>query len=192
MQRQMQRLNEGLEYGDLKRSVVPEVTIDTFKSKMGDDKDICTITLLCKEKNPAIDLMNFLEKSYDWLLDAEISSGERDDGKYLVFVEADRNKELPTHIEQMIRDILNLTEDKQEDWKFKYYRSKDYHDLTVENLAREIPLTPREYREMHPNKKDKKKKAEIKQLQAVANVPIEAEKTEDKELQSLQSAAGIL
>ena len=109
----MQRLNEGLEYGDLKRSVVPEVTIDTFKSKMGDDKDICTITLLCKEKNPAIDLMNFLEKSYDWLLDAEISSGERDDGKYLVFVEADRNKELPTHIEQMIRDLLNLTEDKE-------------------------------------------------------------------------------
>ena len=188
----MHRLNEGLEYGDLKRSVIPEVTIDTFKSKMGDDKDICTITLLCKEKNPAIDLMNFLEKSYDWLLDAEISSGERDDGKYLVFVEADRNKELPTHIEQMIRDILNLTEDKQDDWKFKYYRSKDYHDLTVENLAREIPLTPREYREMHPNKKDKKKKAEMKQLQAAANVPIQPEKTEDKELQSLQSAAGII
>jgi len=188
----MQRLNEGLEYGDLKRSVIPEVTIDTFKSKMGDDKDICTITLLCKEKNPAQDLMNFLEKSYDWLLDAEISSGERDDGKYLVFVEADRNPELPTHIVEMIQDILNLTEDEQEDWQFKYYRNKDYNDVTVENLAREIPLTARQYRELHPSKKDKKRKSEIKKLKAAANVPIKSEKTDDKELQSLQSAAGII
>ena len=188
----MQRLNEGLEYGDLKRSVIPEITIDTFKSKMGDDDDICTITFLCKEKNPAQDLMNFLEKSYTWLLDAEISSGERDDGKYLVFVEADRNPELPTHIVEMIQDILNLTEDKQEDWQFKYYRNKDYHDVTVENLAREIPLTARQYRELHPSKKDKKRKSEIKQLKAAANVPIEPEKTDDKELQSLQSAAGII
>ena len=31
----------------------------------------------------------------------------------------------------------------------------------------------------------------MKQLQAAANVPIQPEKTEDKELQSLQSAAGI-
>jgi hypothetical protein len=186
------KFNEGLEYGDLRRSVIPEVTIDTFKSKMGDDKDICTIALLCKEKNPAIDLMAFLEKSYDWLLDAEVSAGERDDGKYLVFIEADRNKELPTHIHQMLEDLLNLTEDKIEDWKFRYYRSKVYHDVTVENLAREIPLTPREYSKEHPSKKDTKRKSELKQLQAVANVPIKAERTEDKDLQELQSAAGII
>ena len=82
-----QQFNEGLEHGDLKRLVHPDVHVDEFKSKMGDDADIVVVSFKVASKEPALDLVNFIEKGYDFVLDADLSSGELDDGEYLVFVE---------------------------------------------------------------------------------------------------------
>ena len=38
------------------------------------------------------------EKGYEWVLDADVSSGEMDDGDYLVFVELERTKKLPEQV----------------------------------------------------------------------------------------------
>ena len=71
------QLNENLEEGDLKRLVHDELHIDEYKSKMGDDADVCVISFKVAGKEPAIDLVSFIEKGYDWVLDADGSSGEK-------------------------------------------------------------------------------------------------------------------
>ena len=70
------KLFEGLRAGDLKDMVSNRVTIDQYKSKMGEDKSIVVLAFKVKDKFPAIDLMEFIEKGYNFVLDADMSSGE--------------------------------------------------------------------------------------------------------------------
>ena len=52
----------GLRASDLKNMVYDIFEIDSFKSKMGDDKDIVTLAFSVREREAAKDLENFLEK----------------------------------------------------------------------------------------------------------------------------------
>ncbi len=144
-QSQQPQLFEGLEYGDLNRLVHPKIHIDEFKSKMGDDADIVILSFKINGKEPAVDLMNFIERGYDWVLDADVSAGELDDGEYLVFVEMERDIKVPQHIMKLLDDMLNLTEQDVAEWKFQYRKVPTEFDLTEENLRKQIPLTPRNY-----------------------------------------------
>lgn len=144
-QSQQPQLFEGLEYGDLNRLVHPKIHIDEFKSKMGDDADIVILSFKINGKEPAVDLMNFIERGYDWVLDADVSAGELDDGEYLVFVEMERDIKVPQHIMKLLDDMLNLTEQDIAEWKFQYRKVPTEFDLTEENLRKQIPLTPRNY-----------------------------------------------
>ena len=83
-------LKEGLEKGDLERLVSPKISIDEYKSKMGSDEEIVVVSFTLQGKEPALDLVNFVEKSYEWVADADVSSGEVFDGSYIVFVEIER------------------------------------------------------------------------------------------------------
>ena len=82
----MNQLFEGLEKGDLARLIHPELHVDEFQSKLGDDADVIVLSFKVNTKEPAGDLMAFIEKGYDWILDSDVSSGEMDDGSYIVFV----------------------------------------------------------------------------------------------------------
>ena len=55
-------LFEGLRSGDLQDMISPILNIDQFKSKMGEDKNVVVVAFKSKEKMPAIDLMEFIEK----------------------------------------------------------------------------------------------------------------------------------
>ena len=59
---------------------------------MGEDSDIVTLSFAVKGDQPAKDLVNFIETGYDFVLDADKTSGEQNDGKYRVFVEIERTK----------------------------------------------------------------------------------------------------
>ena len=91
-------MDEGLDHGDLKRLLHPKIHIDEFKSKMGDDADIIVLSFKITDKAPAEDLMSFIERGYDWVLDADVSSGELEDSEYLVFVEIERKPTAANHI----------------------------------------------------------------------------------------------
>ena len=80
----------GLHTGDLNHLVYDVFEIDSYKSKMGDDKNIVVMSLSAKTKESANDLMNFLEKGYSFILDADVTSGEQADGTYKVFVELEK------------------------------------------------------------------------------------------------------
>lgn len=194
MNNQKSKINEGLEYGDLKRLIRPVLQIDGFKSKMGDDDDIVVLCFTVYEKLAADDLMNFLENSYEDVLDSEVSPGEKDDGSHLVFVEMSRDPSLPYTINDIVLDILNLTEQKIEDWSFTYYRDREKRALTVENLESVIPLTPREYRARFEKKKKSptsEEKAELNKLRAAAGVTVPSQGSQEPEIQEMQIAAGI-
>ena len=180
------QLNENLEHGDLKRLVNPELHIDEYKSKMGNDDAVCVVSFKVSGKEAATDLMSFIEKGYDWVLDADVSSGEKEGGDYLVFVETDRRSSVPENIIAMINDIRNLTEQTMEEWKFRYHKSAVEHELTVENLANTIPLTPQEYRARY--EKDEK---ELDELKSAAGIAIDTKAPVNEFTESLRIAAGI-
>ena len=186
-QRQSSKLVEGLEQGDLERLVSPKVTIDEYKSKMGSDEEISVISFQVKSKEPALDLVNFLEKSYEWVVDADLSSGELFDGSYVVFVEVERKEEIPEQIIEMLTDLENITEHKVEDWKIYYYKPKQLLEPTVEGLAAGIPLTPAEYK-----KKLNQETQDIDKLKNSAGVQVKTQAPKNEFTETLKSLAGII
>lgn len=137
------KLTESLCYGDLKNFVSEVFTVDRYSSKMGEDSDIVVLGFTVKEKAPALDLMEFIEKGYKFVLDADISAGEEYNGQYQVFVEMERTKELPQNLTQLMKGISNLCD--CTDWKFKYQKSSKIVELTQENIIENIPTTKEEY-----------------------------------------------
>lgn len=179
-------IRENLEYGDLKRLVHDELHIDEYKSKMGDDADVCVLSFKVSGKEPSMDLVNFIEKGYEFVLDADVSSGEKEGGDYLVFVELERTKDLPEQIMRLLSDIKNLTEVDPSEWRFKYRKSDKEHDLTEEGLTKAIPLTPEEY-----NRKFQREQDELDAMKAVAGVKIDTKAPKNDFTESLRIAAGL-
>lgn len=178
-------LFEGLEHGDLARLIVPVVTVDEFKSKMGDDSDIIVLSFTVNGKEPAKDLMNFIEKGYEWILDADVSSGELEDGRYLVFAELERTVDAPKQIYNLLVDITNLTDQDVSDWEFTYRKNSKKNEITVNNLANIIPLTPEAYSMKFGD-------SEIEAMQENARVPMSQRTAPiNPWTESLRVAAGL-
>ena len=110
---------------------------------MGEDKDVVVIGFRVNDKFPATDLMEFIEKGYPFVLDADMSSGEEKDGHYQVFVEMERNKHVPKQIRELLGGLSRLTDNW--DWRFRYQREMNGHDFTEEAVLENVPLSPDEY-----------------------------------------------
>lgn len=178
-------LFEGLEAGDLKRLIHPELHIDEFKSKLGDDADVIVLSFKVDSKEPANDLVSFIEKGYEWVIDGDVSSGELDDGSYIVFVEMDRNAKAPKNIMQLMGELMNLTEQDEEDWRVRYYKSSQEKQLSLEALESLIPLTPKAYEKAHGP-------SEIDHLKTAAGMDVDTKAPKNDYTESLRIAAGIL
>lgn len=177
-------LFEGLEAGDLARLIHPELHIDEFKSKLGDDADVVVVSFKVDSKEPANDLVSFVEKGYDWVLDADVSSGEMDDGSYIVFVELDRNEQLAENIMTLLEDMTNLTEQKPEDWRVRYYKSHKETQLSLESLKQLVPDTPEKYESLYGQ-------APIDQLKTAAGVDVDTKAPKNDFTESLRNLANI-
>jgi hypothetical protein len=138
-----QQLNEGLRPLDLKEMVHSTFEVDTFRSKMGEDRDVCVLSFHVKDRGPAKDMMEFIEKGYYFVLDSDISSGENEDGEYSVFVELPRSSQLSEHIREVTYGVKKLTG--IEDFKFKYHKESKIHDVNEETLKSVIPASPEAY-----------------------------------------------
>jgi len=138
-----QQLNEGLRSMDLLELVHKRIEIDTFRSKMGEDRDVCVLSFQVKDRSPAKDLMEFIEKGYPFVLDADVSSGENTNGEYAVFVELSRTPKLLEQIKDLIYGVKKLTG--IEDFKFKYHKQNSEHDLAEDIIKKVVPMTPGDY-----------------------------------------------
>lgn len=165
---------------ELKDCISNTIHVDEFKAKMGDDQDIIVLSFMCTYRDQANDLVNFLEKGYDWILDADVSSGELEDGSYLVFIELLRRPSVPNKIVKLIKDMENLTGIDPETYKFQYQKETTYTPLTVETLTNKIPLDPRRYRKLNKTKDD----ADLENMQMAAGLAPKTEETTDPELKA--------
>jgi predicted RNA-binding protein len=136
-------LNEGLRPSDLQNLVKPMIEIDSYKSKMGEDRDVCVLNFHVLDRMPARDLMEFIEKGFNSVLDADVSAGENSKGEYHVFVEFTRTPKLPEQIEQLLYGVSKLTD--VTDWKFRYHKSDKVQEVSEENIKSIVPLSPRLY-----------------------------------------------
>jgi hypothetical protein len=182
---QHHNLFEGLEAGDLARLIHPELHVDEFKSKLGDDEDVIVLSFKVDSKDPANDLVSFIEKGYEWVLDADVSSGEMDDGSYIVFVEIDRDDQAVDHIIEMVKDLANLTDRQATEWRVRHYKGREERSLTADDLRAIIPTSPEEYERMYGND-------ELDQLKAAAGVKVTTKAPKNDYTESLRNLAGII
>jgi hypothetical protein len=138
-----QQLNEELLAGDLRMLVRNIFEIDSYASKMGSDKDIVVLSFTVEDKDPANDLVNFVERGYEFVLDADATPGELNDGKYKVFVEIERNKKLPEQIIEILDGVGKLCE--IDNFKFRYYKGFKSQESTIENIRNTVPTTKDQY-----------------------------------------------
>ena len=183
---QSRLLSEGLEASDLANLVDSRVTVDEFKSKIGSDEEIVVLSFTVQGKDPALDLVNFIEKSYDWVLDADASSGELDDGSYMVFVECDREPTLADQLVEMFSDLANLTDIKTEEWAIAYPKLHETAAVDAEELRAMIPLTVADYQD-----KFRKQQQDLDKLKNAAGIRVETRAPKNNFTESLRIAAGI-
>jgi hypothetical protein len=138
----MSQLHEGLKNKDLKDLVNPKFEIDTFRSKMGNDEDVSVLSFDVTGHQAADDLVNFIEKGYDFVLDADVSSGEVDNNIFKVFVEIERGAKLVRNIEDLIYGLSELCD--CSDWKFRYYKDSDSKPLS--EISKVVPTNAQAYR----------------------------------------------
>lgn len=136
-------LNEGLRYGDLENYVSEIFTVDRYSSKMGEDTDIVVLSFRVRERHPAIDLMEFIEKGYDFILDADMSSGEENDGQYQVFVEIERTPQLKDQLQELLGGIGHLC--RCNEWRFRYQKESNSIEFNEDSVKTHIPMTKEDY-----------------------------------------------
>ena len=141
----MKQLNEGLRAGDLEGIVEKQFSVDQFRSKMGEDKDICVLAFVCSSAEGAKDLERFAEKGYPKILDADATPGTKDDGKYRVFIEFPREIKLDSYIKEFLNDLGKLTN--IENFEFTYHKRTKPFLASAENLANVLPRSSIAYSE---------------------------------------------
>ena len=132
-----------LHSNDLEHLVSNVFEVDSYASKMGDDKDIVVLSFTVEDREPAIDLVNFIERGYDFVLDADSTPGELTDGRYKVFVELERNRHVPEQIMEILNGMHKLTG--IDDFKFRYYKSFTSVPVDEQTLAETIPTSKQDY-----------------------------------------------
>jgi hypothetical protein len=181
------KILEGLEHGDLNRMVHNEVHIDEYKSKMGDDEDIIVVSFKVKSQESAEDLVNFIEKGYDWVLDADASLGELEDGDYVVFVEADRSPKFVDGLLELLSDLDNLTDIKMNQWRIKYHKISGEYPADKQQLENIIPLTMSDYKKFLANKN-----RDLDKLKTAAGVDVTTRAPKNEFTENLRTAAGLI
>lgn len=139
----MTTLNENLHAGDLKGLVKKVFDIDTYRSKIGDDQDVIVLSFTVDFEDPAKDLENFIEMGYEFVLDADVSPGETDDGNYKVFVEIERGRHAADQIIELLDGVERLTD--IPDMRFRYFKNFRSHEATKENLETIVPMDKEAY-----------------------------------------------
>jgi len=171
-----QLLSEGLQIGDLNYLVSEKIHIDEYNSKMGQASDVVTLSFKVRDIMPANDLVSYLENGYDWILDADVSTGEVSDNNRLVFVEAQRRPGLYKYISEMLTDLDHLTGIKLDKWKFKWFMNEDYLPLNEETFEKVVPTTPDKYE---------------KSVAAFASYKTESQKLTD-DINTIKKLSGII
>ena len=179
-------LNEGLDYHDLEGQMIPTVTVDEYAAHMGNDSEIVTLAFTIKSEAAGNDLVDWFERGYDFVLDAQVSEGEVKPGQYLVFVEMNRRSSVPKRIIELLDDLETLTAIPVKDWTIIV--DEEEHSPEEEVLKQVITISPHDYREEVEIEEE-----EINEMRERAGLEVKvihADK-QDAEIKAFKSMAGL-
>ena len=179
-------LNEGLEYHDLVGQMLPTVTVDEYAAHMGEDSEIVTLAFTIKSEAAANDLVDWFERGYDFVLDAQVSEGEVKPGQYLVFVEMNRRSSVPKRIIELLDDLETLTAIPVKDWTIMV--DDEEYSPEEDVLKQVITISPHEYRETE--EVDEEEINEMRERAGLEVKVIHADK-QDAEIKAFKSMAGL-
>lgn len=113
-----------LKHGDLRDTMLKNISIDEFEPKTGGLRDVSTVGFYVRDRNAGNDLYRFINHSVIDTRDVELTPNPTVDGYYMVFVELDRDKDLMANIQRLIDDVENLCDAMP--WQFKTHLMDDY------------------------------------------------------------------
>lgn len=177
------KLTEGLDYHDMKGQINPKITVDEYAAKMGEDSDIVTLTFIVNSKLAAQDLVTWLEIGYDYILDASVSDGEIQPGKWLVFVEMKRRSNVPDRIVSMLEELETLTDMDIEEYSLIV--NDQPYKADVDTLKKVMILSPSLYKE------EKGDEDELNEMREIAGLNRKKIFDVDEELRNYIAKAGL-
>jgi hypothetical protein len=133
-------INESLQPGDLDHLVLPLISVDEFSSKIDNQRAI-VVAFYCTDRQPAEDLMRFIEGSNLDILDTEVSPAPSLEGYYVVFVEFSRNRDFPAALDEIITQVDNIADN---DWQLKMWNHEDIVSYSADVLKELVILNPSE------------------------------------------------
>jgi hypothetical protein len=132
-----------VKYGEMKDLVNPVISIDQYKPKIGEANETVVVAFEVAYEQPAQDLSNLIETDTVNSLDVDISQGPNSDGKYMVFVEFERDNKLHENILSIMKVVNNVTGINE--WKFNFYKGNDSVELNEDNLRNSVIDNPEQY-----------------------------------------------
>ena len=179
-------LNEGLDYHDLEGQMIPTVTVDEYAAHMGNDSEIVTLAFTIKSEAAGNDLVDWFERGYDFVLDAQVSEGEVKPGQYLVFVEMNRRSSVPKRIIELLDDLETLTDIPVKDWTIIV--NEEEYSPEEDVLKQVITISPHDYRETEEVEEE-----EINEMRERAGLEVKAihADKQDADIKAFKSMAGL-
>ena len=101
------------------------------------------------------------------------------------FVELDRNEDSAKNIMELLEELMNVTDQKIEDWRVRYYKSHKETYISLEALHDLIPSSPEAYEKAYGNE-------EIDKLKSAAGVDVTTKAPKNDYTESLRNLAGII
>jgi hypothetical protein len=150
---------------------------------MGDDDEILVASFFVRDRQAAKDIVNWLEKGYDAVIDADTSPGEIRPNRYLVYTEMKRRSNVADKLEEILSDFSTLTEYEDSSKWTLVYRGKD-QPWSVEAFNATVPTSPKEYR--------RRVESDLNEMRSASGLPVRQIYEREQDVKSLQSAAGIL
>ena len=138
----MKKIYEGLRTNDLENLLIPLISIDEYESKLDDDAIV--VGFYVSDKEPADDLNRFIQKSPQFIYDADVSPAPTQDGYFVCFVEFERNEKFYDSLMDILKDLTNLVNIEPDQWSFTAYNHDGVFELTEKNVYILIRKEPRD------------------------------------------------
>lgn len=179
------RLFEGLEHLDMVDMIQDTLGIDEYEAQTGDNDELITLSFVVRGESVAEDLVDWLERGYEWVEDAERSEGELKPGYYVVFVEIPRRSTAPDRIWELLQDLDTLTGRPPEQYQLRMLDK--LYPASTETIKRWIPLSPHQYRQ--------ERETDLNEWRTIAGLPV-AETYQpdhtDHSITNLRRSAGLI
>tara|TARA_B100000579_G_scaffold249211_1_gene204790 strand:+ start:19 stop:444 length:426 start_codon:yes stop_codon:yes gene_type:complete len=131
-QKQTSKIDEGLRPGDLEHLILPNVSVDEFEPKSGQPDNVVVVGFFAEDQEPANDLASFIERGSHDILDTEVSPAPDEEGRYLIFVEMNRDESMFDNTTKILKDIGKLT--KVDEWEIKFHGSDNTIRIKKESM----------------------------------------------------------